>query len=99
MKFSIADSVLKPKTPLMVLAASLILSVAVALPVAPVQAAQSEQADKPAEQKKKRRVKRAQTLRPQIFKKLDAARALADEKKYDEALDELQALEKRKRNS
>lgn len=99
MKFSIAGSVLKPKTPLMVLATSLILSVAVALPVAPVQAAQSEQADKPAEQKKKRRVKRAQTLRPQIFKKLDAARALADEKKYDEALDELQALEKRKRNS
>lgn len=47
----------------------------------------------------KKRVRRSATLRPKIFNKLDAARALADEKKYEDAIDELQALEKRKRNS
>lgn len=73
------------------------------MPIQYVQAAEqakasSDQSDK-AKKKKRRRVKRAQTLRPKIFKKLDAARALADEKKYEEALESLKSLEKRKRNS
>jgi len=66
--------------------------------VVPVQAAE-ESAQSGEQQKKKRRVKRSATLRPKIFKKLDAARALADEKKYGEAIGALKALEKRKRNS
>ena len=74
------------------------LSAAVPGGSAPVQAA-DESAKSGQEQKKKRRVKRSATLRPKIFKKLDAARALADEKKYSEAIDTLKALEKRKRNS
>ena len=74
------------------------LSAAVPGGSAPVQAA-DESAKSGEEQKKKRRVKRSATLRPKIFKKLDAARALADEKKYSEAIDTLKALEKRKRNS
>ncbi len=46
-----------------------------------------------------KRVRRSQTMRPVIYKKLDAARALADEKKYDEALDYLKSVEKIRRNS
>lgn len=61
----------------------------------PVQAADEQQPSSASSS----RVRRAQTLRPEIFKKLDAARALADEKKYSQAIQELQALEKRKRNS
>lgn len=45
------------------------------------------------------RVKRAQTLRPEIYKQLDAARTQADAKQYNQALQTLQSLEKRKRNS
>lgn len=84
------------------LTAAFVIAFASAAPVHPVQAAQakSEQSEKTANKaKKKRRVKRAQTLRPKIFKKLDAARALADEKNYDDALDKLQALSRTKRNS
>ncbi|MFC3678974.1 tetratricopeptide repeat protein [Bacterioplanoides pacificum] len=94
MKFPVAG-----KTLLAALTTALVLTFATAMPVSQVQAAETEQAEKRSEKTKKRRVRRAQTLRPQIFKKLDAARALADEKKYTEALEELQALEKRKRNS
>jgi tetratricopeptide (TPR) repeat protein len=47
----------------------------------------------------KPRVRRSATMRPVIYKKLDGARELADAKKYKEALEELQSLEKRKRNS
>ncbi|WP_028294752.1 tetratricopeptide repeat protein [Oceanobacter kriegii] len=46
-----------------------------------------------------KRVRRSATMRPQIFKKLDGARELADQKQYAEALEELQDLEKRRRNS
>ncbi|QQD20917.1 hypothetical protein GJQ54_03630 [Oceanospirillaceae bacterium ASx5O] len=53
---------------------------------------QSSQASKP-------RVRRTQTLRPQIYQKLDEVRALADEKKFSEAQDRLDALEKIRRNS
>lgn len=48
---------------------------------------------------KKKRVRRAQTMRPKIFKKLDKIRELVDEKKYDEALSSLKSIEKVKRNS
>ncbi|GAA6135112.1 hypothetical protein NBRC116188_19020 [Oceaniserpentilla sp. 4NH20-0058] len=51
------------------------------------------------EKKEKRRVRRAQTMRPAIFKKLDAVRQLADEKKYDEALESLESIHKIRRNS
>ncbi|WP_419813403.1 tetratricopeptide repeat protein [Bacterioplanoides sp.] len=83
------------------LTTALVVSFATAVPVHTVQAAQSgdQQAEQQVEKKKKRRVKRAQTLRPKIYKKLEQARVLADEKKYDEALASLTALEKRKRNS
>ena len=47
----------------------------------------------------KPRVRRTQTLRPQIYQKLDEVRALADEKKFSEAQDRLDALEKIRRNS
>mgnify|MGYP005996821043 CR=1 FL=1 len=49
--------------------------------------------------KKKRKVRRAQTMRAKIFKKLDKARELADNKQYDEALAALQAMNKVRRNS
>lgn len=58
-----------------------------------VQAQEQEQGDN------KPRVRRSQTLRPQIYKKLDAVRELADQKRYDEALAELASVEKIKRNS
>ena len=48
---------------------------------------------------KKRRVKRAQTMRPKIFKKLDKVRELADAKDYDGAVIALQSIEKIRRNS
>lgn len=74
------------------------LSSAVPGASSPAQAA--EDSAKSSEQKKsKRRIKRSATLRPKIFKKLDAARVLVDEKKYGDAIKELKALEKRKRNS
>ncbi len=57
------------------------------------------QAAEQTEEASKKRVRRAQTLRPVIFKKLDAVRALADEKKYDEALEDLASVEKVRRNS
>lgn len=57
------------------------------------------QAAEQTEERSKKRVRRAQTLRDVIFKKLDAVRALADEKKYDEALEDLASVEKVRRNS
>nr|AGH13428.1 putative membrane associated protein [uncultured bacterium] len=46
-----------------------------------------------------KRVRRTQTLRPEIYEKLEAARVHADEGRPTEALNALAALEKRKRNS
>lgn len=67
---------------------------------APVAVQHAVAAEDASEQKaQKRKVKRSATLRPQIFKKLDAARELADQKKYSDAIDELKSLEKRRRNS
>lgn len=51
--------------------------------VTPISVSKSYAAE---EEKSPRRVKRAQTMRPAIFKKLDNVRQLSDEKKYDEAL-------------
>jgi tetratricopeptide (TPR) repeat protein len=48
---------------------------------------------------KKRRVRRAQTMRPKIFKKLDQVRELSDAKDYDGAASVLESLSKVKRNS
>ncbi|WP_221799105.1 tetratricopeptide repeat protein [Oceanobacter mangrovi] len=63
--------------------------------------AQSAQAaDKPdSSATDNKRVKRSATMRPQIYKKLDAARELADQKKYAEAMEALQDMEKIRRNS
>ena len=76
------------------LSALLLTSVSFVTPVTVEKAFSEEKAEK-----KKRRVKRAQTMRPAIFKKLDAVRALADEKKYDEALESLESVHKIRRNS
>jgi tetratricopeptide (TPR) repeat protein len=51
------------------------------------------------EKNKPRRVKRAQTMRPAIFKKLDNVRQLSDEKKYDEALKYAKTIQNIPRNS
>ncbi|MDP2547877.1 tetratricopeptide repeat protein [Oceanobacter sp. 4_MG-2023] len=59
-----------------------------------VQAAEQSSAES-----SKKRVRRSATMRPVIYKKLDGARELADAKKYQDALKELQSLEKRRRNS
>ena len=48
---------------------------------------------------KKKRVRRAQTMRPKIFKKLDKVRELSDAKDYDGAASVLESLSKVKRNS
>jgi tetratricopeptide (TPR) repeat protein len=49
--------------------------------------------------KKKTRVRRAQTMRPKIFKKLDKIRELSDAKDYEGATSALESLSKMKRNS
>lgn len=100
MKFPVATVSSKALSVKALVAMVLVLCFATA-PVSQVYAAQSggENAEKQVEKKKKRRVKRAQTLRPKIYKKLEEARVLSDEKKYDEALETLTSLEKRKRNS
>lgn len=64
--------------------------------VMPVSVSKSYAAE---EEKKPRRVKRAQTMRPAIYKKLDNVRQLSDEKKYDEALEYVKTIEKIPRNS
>ncbi|ASP39291.1 hypothetical protein CHH28_11650 [Bacterioplanes sanyensis] len=48
---------------------------------------------------KNKRVKRAQTMREQVFKRLEVARDLADKNQYAEALEELESLERMRRNS
>ena len=48
---------------------------------------------------KKKRVRRAQTMRPKIFKKLDKVRELTDTKKYSEAASALKSISNIKRNS
>ncbi|MBQ0731777.1 MAG: tetratricopeptide repeat protein, partial [Oleispira antarctica] len=48
---------------------------------------------------KKKRVRRAQTMRPKIFKKLDKVRELTDTKKYSEAASTLKSISSIKRNS
>ena len=81
------------KTMVIMLAGVLSYGVLPLLPVTSLsaQAAEDENAGK--------RVRRTQTLREVIYKKLDAVRALADEKKYDEALKDLAAVDKIRRNS
>jgi tetratricopeptide (TPR) repeat protein len=49
--------------------------------------------------KEKRKVRRAQTMRAKIFKKLDKIRELADAKQYAEAIEAVAAMEKTRRNS
>lgn len=81
-----------------VLAMALTLSAPAGLQSA--QAANSDsQASEQKAEKKKRRVRRAQTMRPKIFKKLDKAREMADNKDYDGALSALKAMENVRRNS
>lgn len=64
------------------------------------QTGSSVNTEKQAQAKKsKRKVRRAQTMRAKIFKKLDSARELSDNKKYNEALDVLSAVGKIRRNS
>ena len=48
---------------------------------------------------KKKRVRRAQTMRPKIFKRLDHVRELTDAKKYSEAASKLESMANIKRNS
>ncbi len=62
------------------------------------QVKQTNSADKEIK-KSKRKVRRAQTMRAKIFKKLDSARELSDNKKYNEALEVLAAVGKIRRNS
>ena len=64
--------------------------------VTPISVSKSYAAE---EEKKPRRVKRAQTMRPAIYKKLDNVRQLSDDKKYDEALEYVKTIENIPRNS
>lgn len=84
-----------------VLLASCVLFTATSVTPLSVPKAHAEESQKQdaTKQKKKRKVRRAQTMRPKIFKKLDKARELADNKQYDEALTALKAMEKIRRNS
>lgn len=59
--------------------------------------AQAQQKDS-ADQEKSQRIRRALTLRPFIFKRLNLIRELVDEKSYDRALEVVGQLEKQKRN-
>ncbi|MDK2777676.1 MAG: tetratricopeptide repeat protein [Pseudomonadota bacterium] len=77
---------------LMIMTGLLAYTVLPALPLTSAAVQAEEEQSKP-------RVRRTQTMRPVIFKKLDAVRALADEKKYAEALDDLASVEKIRRNS
>lgn len=94
-------NILNPKTlsasVLTVLLSTCVLFTATSVASLTVSQAQAEEQAK--EKKKKRKVRRAQTMRPKIFKKLDKARELADNKEYDAALEALQAMEKIRRNS
>lgn len=64
--------------------------------VTPISVSKSYAAE---EEKKPRRVKRAQTMRPAIYKKLDNVRQLSDDKKYDEALEYVKTIQNIPRNS
>lgn len=57
---------------------------------------QSENED---QDKSPTRVRRTQTLREVVYEKLEEARNFADEGQFDQAMESLQRLEKRKRNS
>ena len=82
------------------LSACVLFTATAVTPLTVPQAHAESQAQEAKEQKKKKRkVRRAQTMRPKIFKKLDKARELADNKEYDAALEALQAMEKIRRNS
>jgi len=82
------------------LSACVLFTATAVTPLTVPQAHAESQAQEAKEQKKKKRkVRRAQTMRPKIFKKLDNARELADNKEYDAALEALQAMEKIRRNS
>jgi tetratricopeptide (TPR) repeat protein len=71
------------------------------LALTPVSSAQAEQVKsaEPSVKKSKRKVRRAQTMRAKIFKKLDHARELSDNKQYDQALEALELVKKIRRNS
>jgi len=71
------------------------------LSVAPITTvhAQQVQDSEQGVKKSKRKVRRAQTMRAKIFKKLDRARELSDNQEYAEALDVLEAVKKIRRNS
>ena len=75
------------------LLASLIFGVTSVTPISVSKSYAAEEEEKP------RRVKRAQTMRPAIYKKLDNVRQLSDEKKYDEALEYVKTIENIPRNS
>ena len=64
--------------------------------VTPISVSKSYAAE---EEKKPRRVKRAQTMRPAIYKKLDNVRQLSDDKKYEEALNYVKTIQNIPRNS
>ncbi|AHK16461.1 tetratricopeptide repeat protein [Thalassolituus oleivorans] len=69
-------------------------TIAVTPIISVAQAAEGSSSEAPS-----KRVRRTQTLRPEIYEKLEAARVHADEGRPTEALNALAALEKRKRNS
>ena len=71
------------------------------LSVAPITTvhAQQVQDSEQGVKKSKRKVRRAQTMRAKIFKKLDNARELSDKQQYTKALDVLEAVKKIRRNS
>ena len=85
------------------LTAVIMMAVTSVAPVTVSSVYAAESSEKVAEQKKpakkKRRVKRAQTMRPKIFKKLDKVRELADAKDYNGAIEALTSVEKIRRNS
>jgi len=94
MKKSLTTVTLSSCVSLSILLAST-LSLSLYAPNSFAEAAKQEQT----QAKKKRRVKRSATMRPVIYKKLEAVRKLADDKNYAEAMNKLKAMEKIKRNS
>ena len=68
------------------------------VPVSTAHAEQAQETEQTAK-KSKRKVRRAQTMRAKIFKKLDSARELSDNKQYVKALKVLAGIKKIRRNS
>ncbi len=78
---------------------SLVLNVVTPATVAHAQQVVTDAKPQIQETKSKRKVRRAQTMRAKIFKKLDNIRELADTKQFPAALEALTALQKVRRNS